>query len=248
MVLYFSGTGNSRYVARQIAQITDDEVISINQRLKKGDYRPIKANNKPLTFVGPIYGGRLPRVMDNFIRQVNFQDAKRVYFIGTCAKTPWLTVEYVKKLCNDKNFALMGFNSIVMPQGYVARGGTQPKDVNDRILAAAEPKITQLATLIRANQLFPSEQPGKATMSRVLNPILYMVLGNTKPFYVTDKCISCGKCAQRCPLNNVKITDGKPVWGKECTQCMACIAGCPTEAIEYGKKTIGKLRYYLGEE
>ena len=40
MILYFSGTGNSRYVARKIAEISGDDVISINERLKKGSYAP----------------------------------------------------------------------------------------------------------------------------------------------------------------------------------------------------------------
>ena len=37
--------------------------------------------------------------------------------------------------------------------------------------------------------------------------------------------------------------DGKPVWGNDCTHCMACICKCPTEAIEYGKVSIGQNRY-----
>ena len=65
--------------------------------------------------------------MDDYIRKVNFTGTKRAYFIGTCAQTPWVTVEYVEKLCQEKGFALLGFNSVVMPQGYVAGGGTQPK-------------------------------------------------------------------------------------------------------------------------
>mgnify|MGYP002728531920 CR=1 FL=1 len=60
-----------------------------------------------------------------------------------------------------------------------------------------------------------------------------------------DKCIGCGKCAKMCPLNNIKLKNSKPVWGKNCTHCMACICLCPTEAIEYGKKSVGKPRYHL---
>lgn len=247
MVLYFSGTGNSRYVARKIAEISDDEVISINQRLKSQDYDMV-FSEKPLVFVGPIYAGRLPRVMNEYIKKVDFTGTKRTYFIGTCAQTPWVTVEYVEKLCKEKSFVLLGFNSVVMPQGYIAGGGTQPKEVNDKILKKAEPKIVKIAEMIRDEQTLPGEQPGKAIMSKVLNPIMYSMMISAKGFTATDKCTGCGKCEPRCPLNNVKLVDGKPAWGKECTHCMACIAGCPAEAIEYGKKTPGKPRYYLGDE
>lgn len=247
MVLYFSGTGNSRYVAKKIAEVSDDEIISINQRLKKHDYSTV-LSEKPLVFVGPIYAGRFPRVMDDYIKKVNFTGTKRAYFIGTCAQTPWVTVEYVEKLCKEKSFSLLGFNSIIMPQGYVAGGGTQPKEVNDMILKAAEPKIIKIAETIRDMLLLPKEQSGKAIMSKILNPIMYSMMISSKGFTVTDKCTSCNKCEARCPLNNVKLVNGKPTWGKNCTHCMACIAGCPTSAIEYGKKTQGKPRYYLDDD
>lgn len=247
MILYFSGTGNSRYVAKKIAEISGDEVISINQRLKSQDYSTV-FSERPLVFVGPIYAGRLPRVMDNYIRKVNFTGTKRVYFIGTCAQTPWLTVEYVEKICKEKSFALWGFHSVVMPQGYIVGGGTQPKEVNDKVLKKAEPKIIKIAETIRDKQMLPKEQPGKAIMSKVLNPIMYSMMISAKGFTATDKCTGCGKCEIRCPLNNVRLFNGKPIWGNDCTHCMACIAGCPAEAIEYGKKTQGKPRYYLEDE
>ncbi|WP_420314690.1 4Fe-4S binding protein [Blautia massiliensis (ex Durand et al. 2017)] len=46
-------------------------------------------------------------------------------------------------------------------------------------------------------------------------------------------------------MNNIVFENGKPIWGNQCTRCMACIGYCPTEAIEYGKKSIGKPRYHL---
>lgn len=247
MVLYFSGTGNSRYVAKRIAEISGDDLISIGQKIKSGDYNAIRSE-KPFVFVGPVYAGRLPRVMEEYIRQVNFSGTPKTYFVGTCAATPWVTVQYVEKLCGEKEFSLLGFHSVVMPQGYIAGGGTQPKEVNDKVLKEAEPKIIAIAETIRDKQMLPKEQPGKSIMSKVLNPIMYSVMISAKSFRVTEKCNGCGKCDQRCPLNNVKLINGKPVWGKECTHCMACIAGCPREAIEYGKKTVGKPRYYLGEK
>lgn len=39
------------------------------------------------------------------------------------------------------------------------------------------------------------------------------------------------------------LQNGKPVWGQDCTHCMACICYCPAEAIEYGKMSLGKPRY-----
>lgn len=102
-----------------------------------------------------------------------------------------------KKVCEQKQFSLLGFNSVVMPQGYIAGGGTQPKEVNDKILKDAEPIIVKIAETIRDKQILPKEQPGKAVMSKVLNPIMYSMMISVKGFNVTDKCTGCGKCADR---------------------------------------------------
>ena len=69
---------------------------------------------------------------------------------------------------------------------------------------------------------------------------------NIKGFHIKEtKCVSCGKCVELCPLNNITLIDGKPVWGNHCTHCMACLHRCPTEAIEYKKKTQSKPRYFF---
>lgn len=247
MVLYFSGTGNSRCIAEKIAQISGDELLCVGERIKAHDESAI-TSERPFVIVGPVYAGRLPRIVDEYLRRIELRGTNKVYFAVSCAATPWKTVRYAKKLCREKGLELLGFNSVVMPQGYVAAGTTQSDEVNDRILKVSEGKITAIAEKIRDGMPLDDEKSGLGIMSSVINPVMYSTMITAKPFYTTDACSSCGKCAQRCPLNNITLTDGRPIWGNECTHCMACIAGCPTEAVEYGKKTHGKTRYYLGEK
>jgi len=192
--------------------------------------------------------GRIPRVVEKYIRETRFDGTKKAYFVVTCAKTPWITVSYTEKLCNEKGFALLGFNSVIMPQGYVVMGGTKPPAESKKILDDATPKIKEIAELIAAGQPLKKESPGKSIMSKLLNPIMYAFMVKSKDFYATNSCTGCGKCAERCPLNNVKLVSEKPKWGGECTHCMACIAGCPSKAVEYGKKTKSVPRYYNTQE
>ena len=95
--------------------------------------------------------------------------------------------------------------------------------------------------------------PGKVTFidrmkSRLINPLFYRLFVKADGFFTTDDCTGCGICAQLCPLRNITIVGEKPVWGQECTHCMACICRCPAEAVEYGKKSEGKPRYYFEPE
>lgn len=85
----------------------------------------------------------------------------------------------------------------------------------------------------------------KAGDTASVNPAFYRFFVKADAFRVTDACTGCGRCVELCPLNNVHLKNGKPVWGKNCTHCMACICYCPKEAIEYGKKSKGKPRYHV---
>lgn len=81
-----------------------------------------------------------------------------------------------------------------------------------------------------------------------MNTLFYRFNMQPKKFTVSDVCVSCGKCEKVCPLGNIRMENGRPVWGEHCTHCMACISGCPAEAIEYGKSTRGKARYQCPAE
>lgn len=107
MVLFFTGTGNSRYIARKIAEITGDGIISIGERIKAGDSSPVKLK-MPLVFVGPVYAGRFPRIMDEYIRQVEFTTSSSAYFVAACAATPYIAETYAEKICGEKNSSFQG--------------------------------------------------------------------------------------------------------------------------------------------
>lgn len=129
-----------------------------------------------------------------------------------------------------------------MPENYVAMFSVLNKDESKEIIAKADPVIEQVAQAITAREKLPvgKDSLHYRTLSGVVNPLFYLFCVKSKLFKINDKCIGCGKCAKKCPLNNISIIDRKPVWGKNCTHCMACICYCPTEAIEYGEKSKGK--------
>ncbi len=47
-----------------------------------------------------------------------------------------------------------------------------------------------------------------------MNPVFYRFFVKADAFRATDACIGCGKCVELCPLNNIHLENGKPVWGK----------------------------------
>lgn len=251
MIIYFSGTGNSRYVANMINSAIDDEdeIVALNDLIKSGIQRPL-LSEKPFVFVVPTYGWRIPRIVSNFIREADFGCNNKAYFVMTCGDGTGNAAAYAKKLCAEKGLVFMGLASVVMPENYIAMFAVPDRVQAEAIIKQAEPGMRSIAEYIKNGQQLPSEAVTLVDrfLSNVVNPIFYRFFVSAKGFYATDQCVACGKCVRLCPLNNVRLLESnKPEWGGECTHCMACICGCPEEAIEYKNKSKGKPRYYLGE-
>jgi ferredoxin len=51
-------------------------------------------------------------------------------------------------------------------------------------------------------------------------------------FTINDDCVSCGTCAEECPVSAIKEGEGKYEIDQDtCTGCGTCASVCPTEAI-----------------
>lgn len=244
MILYFSGTGNSKYVANEIAKITGDELVSINEKLKNNDTSKITVKDK-LVFVVPTYAWRIPKVVRDWIIKTDFKDTKNTWFVMTCGSEIGNAEKYNKQLCHSKGFVYMGSAGVVMPENYIAMFNSPTGEEIKEIFNKADDQIENIAKQIKENKPFaaPRNNIQDKFMSGPVNMLFYPMFVKSKDFYANDKCTSCGKCVKVCPLNNIQIKNNRPVWNKNCTHCMACISYCPTSAIEYGKKTVGKQRY-----
>lgn len=245
MVLYFTGTGNSTYVAEKIAEITGDVLFSMTDKIRKNSGENI-VSEKALVFVTPTYGWRIPRVVEEWIMKVDFPENSRAYFIMTCGDGIGNAGAYLDKLCRKKGFAYMGCAEIVMPENYVAMFPVPGEDEALSIVRNADPVIRKTAERIRAGMPLPVRKPSFAGKleSGIVNDLFYKFFVKADKFYTESSCNGCGRCTRVCPMNNIRLVNEKPHWGDACTHCMACICGCPQKAIEYGKKSKGKPRYH----
>ena len=247
MILYFSGTGNSNYVAKRIADARGDALVNLNDRIKASDTSSIETGERVI-IVTPTYAWRIPRVVRDWLRKTELRGAKQAWIVMTCGSEIGNADKYNRELCTEKAISCMGTAQIVMPENYIAMFSAPQADKARQIVAKAEPDIDRAIADIQADQPFAPTRNNlyDRFMSGPVNPIFYKFFVKADAFTVSDTCIGCGQCAKRCPMNNVTLEDGKPIWGKACTHCMACICYCPVSAIEYGKKSVGQPRYHFG--
>ena len=141
----------------------------------------------------------------------------------------------------------LGHAEFKMPRNYVANDHypmLPPEQVKERILASCR-KLEEVTADIRAGRKLKARHIWlfETVITVPFNPVWSKLKYKTDDFYATEGCVGCGRCERLCPLNNISLKDRKPVWGQECTHCMACIANCPTEAIEYGTVSRNKEKY-----
>lgn len=244
MILYYTGTGNSEYVAKKIAKEINDEAMNLFERIRNKDYSNLESET-PWVIVAPTYGWRLPRLVQNYLERVNLMGSKEVYFVLTCGESMGRADLYLDKLCVKKNLHLLGCAEVVMPENFIAMFNSPSEEEALNIIKRAEKAILQIACTIMQRESLKrnASSLGGRLKSGIVNELFYKFFVHDKQFRVSDACISCGKCEKVCPLNNIQLENGKPTWHQNCTQCMACISYCPTEAIEYGKHSVGKRRY-----
>ena len=249
MIFYFSGTGNSQLAAKQIAKAVGDEVVSINHLLKEGKESSFYSE-RPLVFAAPTYAWRLPKVVTQWISRTRFTGNQNAYFILTCGGDCGNAAAYAKRLCEKKGFAFCGLASVVMPENYLAMFPTPDEAESRAILEKAKPRIAALAGHIKNGEPFANNRVSALgrLLSGPVNGLFYTFQVHDRGFTVSDACVSCGKCVRRCPLNNIELVSGKPVWNGNCTHCMACIGSCPTAAIAYKTKSEGRHRYDIMED
>ena len=244
MILYFSGTGNSEYVAKRIGRETGDDVINLFDKIRNEDFSEIHSD-RPWVVAAPVYAWRLPHTVGKWLKSTRLSGNKDIYFILTCGGSIGNAGKYLKALCTEKNMNYCGCAGITMPENYIAMFSTPGSTEALRIIENAENPIDRTALYIKDGNKIPqpaTSLPDKLS-SGIVNNLFYPIFVHAKKFYTTDSCISCGKCVNVFPLNNIHLESGKPAWSDSYTHCMACICRCPKEAVEYGNHSKGLPRY-----
>ena len=152
MILYFSGTGNSEYVAKRIAAKTDDEAMNLFDRLRTDDYSEI-SSDKPWVIVAPTYAWQMPHIVRDWLLKAELTGEQKIYFVLTCGTNIAGAGIYAKAVAAQKGMDYKGTAPVVMPENYIAMFNTPSQEKAMEIVDRAEEKIDPRSSWARALML-----------------------------------------------------------------------------------------------
>ena len=221
MILFFSGTGNSRSAASLLGDRLSESVAELTHIAPS----QFKSSGERLIFCFPAYSWGVPPIVLDFIDRLPEQTVIDLRLSDTPI--------YMVATCGD----------VLLPGFDVDDAPTEA-----RKLAEAPARIDSIAEAIAAGRREIDVVRG--SWPRLKTTLVYPLFRKygIRPslWRASELCIGCGKCRDACPAGNIALDcSSRPVWGPNCLSCTACYHICPRKAIAYGNITKSKGQYHF---
>ncbi|MDP4110281.1 MAG: EFR1 family ferrodoxin [Bacillota bacterium] len=236
-VCYFTGTGNSLFVAERLKEMLPEaELFPIAELCRDSsalnDYDVIG-------IVFPVYFYGLPNIIKRFVSSFSFEGFKYLFAVATYGAMVGNALSSLKDEFSKKGLNLSYSSKVLMPDNYTVLFPLPNQKLIELRNASARQKCEKIANDIKS---FKIKNPGILTLS-IAKRLSGTDGERDRKFIMTAACDGCGKCVNICPVGNISMKNGKPQFHHDCEFCLACFHRCPQKAINYGAKTIRKGRY-----
>ena len=247
-IYYFSGTGNSLAIARDLADRIPGSLIPIaSMRFQKS----VMPGAGIIGIVFPVYYGELPVMVREFIEKLESLEGKYIFAVSTYGGAAMTSLWVLHKMLKAKGATLSAAYGVQMPQNSFVK----PREKPQKLYALWARKLEAIVKNTQQKKRTPSHAPldlffvpfqylfirplcGKHFARQsglphgtVLSDLIHAM---DAKFYTNKNCSGCGLCAVVCPAGNIMMREGKPVWTHHCETCLACYHWCPGRAIQGG--------------
>jgi ferredoxin len=237
-IYYFSGTGNSLYVARELQKwIPETELIPIVSLL---DRDIVKTRAETVGFVFPVHLAMAPASVIDFLKKLDLKSSEYIFAVATRAGSQHRAFADLKKILGRKGRDLNSYFTLNMASNDPKFEGWHQATAEE--LSDLELDVQNNLEYIQNIILNKDESHERDTHFTVPMPV-FSILSIVLPilnkfynvdFYVNSKCTGCGTCEKVCLSGKIKMVNGKPVWQKKVNSffCHACLNYCPEQAVQ----------------
>jgi ferredoxin len=255
---YFTGSGNSLVNARRIAEGLEKHeeevrIVSIPGALEAGGAHLQGLGSHRVGFLFPTYAYGLPRIVKEFVQKVEIPGDAYLFAVASNFGIPGPVLRQLDGLLRKKGSRLHAGFSVLDARSSLMED--PESDPIQKVMISANrgkfpersiDRIDEIVATIVAERRHPLESSTLLAnlIGGMLNPLASRTLKSmAENFWTNDACSSCGTCARICPRGNIRMENGRPVWGDDCEMCHACIQWCPREAVQFKDVTSDKPRY-----
>jgi ferredoxin len=253
VIFVFSGTGNTAFVAEKLGESLQGQgvstrVINIDQAGEMPDLSQVKY----LGLGYPVYAWSLPSNVLEFARRLPAAgEGQKGFVFATYGGSPLHAVPEGAAILKEKGYRLLRSRGFKFPDNYTTSviscfDRTTPEE-RERRFAAAAPAIAEYAGEILADRT--EVDAGGGIFGRFVSAFVgngfrkHGAPGEGKKFSVSDACTSCRLCARTCPVENIRMAEGKPAFQDHCIVCCRCFNVCPVKAIGHPGAPSKEYRY-----
>lgn len=239
-IYYFSGTGNSLAVARNLTKKLNAVLIPIPKQIALEN---IESSSEAIGLVFPLYDFKAPKIVDKFISKLKNLDSKYIFAVCTYGISPLNAIRDFKKLIEEKGGKLsLGF-AVKMPHNGIG-SGIYSKKTHKEMFEAWNIKQDEITSCVMHGKEGIYEKGGfisdfvltgnflgmLPTMFNLMRQVAVKGWESMK-LHAGDKCVNCSICSRICPMCNIKMQEGSPTFGDNCAGCLGCLNWCPQNAI-----------------
>lgn len=236
-VLYFTATGNCLYVAKKIG----GNLYSIPWVVKNEKY---VFEDDAIGLVFPDYGLCVPPYIHEFINKVQFK-CNYLFAVITYRFFYGGATNHLLEIAEERNLRFTYVNKLKMVENYLP-GFEMEKEKQKERKKNVEVNLNEIISDIKERKqwIYRDSWLNKFLTKNHQKSYGYDIgIGETKKYHIENTCKGCKICKQVCPMDNISFNSGKPVFGKRCCSCLACIQNCPEKAIRMdGEKSTERYR------
>jgi NAD-dependent dihydropyrimidine dehydrogenase PreA subunit/flavodoxin len=253
LYLYFSGTGNTYYVMKNLASLYESQEYDLlSIEAKNVNFSQIIKQAK-MIFIGyPIHESMMPFIMKDFLlkHKDDFQDkvistlVTQMFFSGDGGALAY-------RLLKKRHVKQIHSIHINMPNNITDVSFLRPKnyDNSKHIIQKADQKIKDMVERMKNGR---NIRMGCQFYSRFLGFVLqrfyayYFYPKMRKKLKINhDTCILCKQCVHACPSHSLKIVNQQLIADATCTVCYRCINLCPSKSLSMFSKKAPKVQYLI---
>ena len=246
MIYYFSGTGNSQWIAERIAAGLGEETTNLQYLTDEKTALETTVSAPVIGFVMPTYMGDIPWLVKRILLHFHMDPSSYVFLVmdSNNGESGNAFRSFAQAIHHAGAEMKAGFN-VQMPGNCLKSS----EEENRKRLAKAPQTVDEIIRQLKDRTVNYHHDGSDAPDGFVENSYFYgkhslKRLTLMTNFVVTDECNGCGLCVKMCPVGNIRIILEKAVHGGNCAACCRCLHWCPKNATLLNVPTLKNRKQY----